>query len=125
MECIIIDAEKTQDTHFYYIENFLDNNEIEKIIKYLSNFPEFIDGGSRSQRWYQKDNKYFCQKWKQRYEKWFSFPYDNSLIEFEKNVISKLNNYDLGNVTLPNVNSCLINKYKDGNDYIKPHRDTH
>ena len=71
MECITIDEEKTQDTHFYYIENFLDNNEIEKIKIYLSKFPEFIDGGSRSQRWYQKNNKYFCQKWKQRYKKWF------------------------------------------------------
>ena len=27
-------------------------------------------------------------------------------------------------VTVPIINSCLINKYRDNNDSIKPHRDS-
>ena len=27
-------------------------------------------------------------------------------------------------ISKPTINSCLVNKYRDGNDSIKPHRDT-
>ena len=39
----------------------------------------------------------------------------------------KLKNYQVENVgiKIPHINSCLINRYKDGNDYIRAHRDTH
>ena len=42
-------------------------------------------------------------------------------------IVTKLTDLDLNKygITLPDINSCLINKYRNGNDYIKPHRDTH
>lgn len=81
---------------------------------------------SRLQKWFQKENKYFCPKWKTKPNMWKSFAYDAKLLNIQEkiqhitlNIVSKL-----GGTQIPTINSCLINKYRDGNDYIKPHRDT-
>ena len=127
MDLKVIKEQNKPNTVFCYIKNFLSKDEINIYHNYLKSLPEFIDGGSRSQRWCQIDKKYFCPKWKERFKKWNSFDYDDNIIKFQNNIINKLENYQLNNhgIYIPKVNSCLINKYKNGNDYIMPHRDTH
>ena len=113
---------------FYYQNNILSEFDIKLITKYLNNMDDFkcnpkcsdTSQYGRLQKWYQKDSKYFCPLWKLRHNWWESFDYDNNIFYFQNIIQSKLNllNYDV------NINSCLINKYRDGNDYIAPHRDS-
>ena len=118
------------ETVFCYIKNFLSEEEEENINKFLQSIPKFTNnssGDTRLQKWYQKDGKYFCSKWTKRYDKWMSQEYDEKLIKLQNLITDKLKKYNLDkyNITIPDINSCLINKYRNGNDYIKPHHDTH
>ena len=113
---------------FYYEKNILSNNNKIKINNYLNNMNDFklnpkcsnnLKSG-RLQKWYQIDKKYFCPLWKLKHNWWQSFNYDNDMLYFQNIIQNKLNNLNY-NI---NINSCLINKYRDGNDYIAPHRDS-
>ena len=113
---------------FYYEKNILSEFDKKIITKYLSNMNDFKcnpkcsnnNNFGRLQKWYQNENKYFCPLWKLRYDWWESFEYDNNLLYFQNIIQNKLNilNYKI------KLNSCLINKYRNGNDYIAPHRDS-
>ena len=112
---------------FNYIENILDVSDLNKIISYLDNIndfksnPKYSNGQcGRQQKWYQQDMKYFCPMWNNKLDWWVSFKYDNDLLYFQNVIQKKLNdlNYNC------NINSCLINKYRNGDDYISPHRDS-
>lgn len=113
---------------FHYEKNILNDFDIKLIKKYLNTMNDFKynpkcsnkSKSGRLQKWYQIENKYFCPKWKLRHEWWNSFNYDNNLYYFQNIIQNKLKllNYNV------NINSCLINKYRDGNDYIAPHRDS-
>ena len=54
--------------------------------------------------------------------------YEEELIKIQKkiqNFADNLHTIEHDNlIQIPKINSCLINKYRDGNDSIKPHRDT-
>tara|TARA_B100001121_G_scaffold310515_1_gene342032 strand:+ start:2403 stop:3011 length:609 start_codon:yes stop_codon:yes gene_type:complete len=113
---------------FYYEKNIFNDCDIKSITKYLNNIDDFkcnpkcsdTSQFGRLQKWYQKDGKYFCPLWKIRHHWWESFEYDNNILYFQNLIQNKLNElkYDV------NINSCLINKYRDGKDYIAPHRDS-
>lgn len=111
---------------FYYHEHFLNNKEIIYYLNYLNDMDDFYPCNNykniicRYQKWYQIKNKYFCNNWNKRYDRWRSFNYDNIILQIQ-NKIQKLL-YDLNLIT--NLNSCLINKYTDGNNYISNHRDS-
>ena len=87
-----------------------------------------IDGKEipRKQIWFHKERKYFCSKWKYRYNRWESEDYDKTLKEIEEYVMDKVGNIlnTWEDIELPEINSCLVNKYRDGNDSIKPHYDS-
>lgn len=125
-----IETSDKKNTFFYYLKDFIPNSETKQVINWLNQMDDFIPSEgldsdiSRYQKWYQKDKKYFCNKWKKRFNKWKSFDYDDKLINFEKSILERINNLKL-DIELPNINSCLINKYRSGNDHIKFHRDTH
>jgi len=122
-----------EKTLFHYQPNFLDISEINKLNIWLNSkkYKEgyCISGNEipRLQLWYQTRQKYFCEEWKCRYERWRSEKYDEYLLKLQNIVNSKVNNiikeYDMDFQT-PKFNSCLVNKYRNGNDSIKPHRDT-
>ncbi len=78
----------------------------------------------RRQLWFQRDNGYFCEQWHNRYPMAVKRVL-RVLDELEKYVQEKLE-FLLGdtNVTIPTLNSMLINKYRDGSDSIRPHRDS-
>ena len=124
---------KTEGTPalFYHQPNFLPEGLRHRILEYL-NATEFRGGENangkdipRRQLWFQRDNGYFCEQWHNRYPRWQSNEYSVELDELEKYVQEKLE-FLLGdtNVTIPTLNSMLINKYRDGSDSIRPHRDS-
>tara|TARA_B110000908_G_C10266895_1_gene465043 strand:- start:5917 stop:6531 length:615 start_codon:yes stop_codon:yes gene_type:complete len=130
MELRIISEDNMPNTVLCYIKNFLSKKEINMIHNIIdvpiSNDKTFIDSGYRSQKWFQKNGKYFCEKWKTRYPKWMSFNYNKKISSIENIIMNRLKKYNLkqSGISIPTINSLLINKYNDGNDYIRPHRDT-
>jgi len=117
---------------FKYIPNIISSGESEKLRHWLDS-QEFRDGNCisgkkipRQQLWFQESGRYFCEDWKYRYERWTSLEYPAILKGLQKNMNDKVNNIIKGsiNVEIPKLNSILINKYRDGNDSIRPHRDT-
>lgn len=111
------------DTILCYIKNFFNHDETDKLLNLFLN-DKFFDSGNRSQKWFQKDGKYFCEQWKNRYVKWHSNNYTKELENLQIKIINELQNYELKSIKIPKINSCLINKYNNGNEHIGPHRDT-
>lgn len=118
---------------FYYSSNTIDDQLLADIKDWLEKL-EYRDGQCvsgkeipRKQIWYQKNQKYFCDKWKHRYNRWKSLPdYPTILDSISSNLLNILKPvFDSHNIEIPDINSCLINKYRDGNDSIRAHRDTY
>lgn len=119
---------------FYYESNFLDNNRYKELYKWLQNknYKEghCISGKEipRLQLWYHEKKKYFCNTWKVHYSRWESEEYDDFLKSLQNEINIKvsciLDEFNMENLQKPNLNSCLVNLYRDGNDSIKPHQDT-
>lgn len=100
----------------------------------------------RKQIWYQEDGEYFCKSWKGRLERWKSEDYSEQLKKIQDyiqarihaldlksildNQLSKDYDYDVTSTSppcidfSPQLNSCLVNLYRDGNDSIHAHRDS-
>lgn len=81
----------------------------------------------REQIWYHHDASYFCDKWKRKYDRWIGHKYPLYLRLIQKIVLENtkkiIDEYGL-NLDLTEHNSCLINKYENGTDNIRPHRDS-
>ena len=106
------------DTNIIYIENVI---EVKNIIEYLNNMKDFEGAEKytpRLQKWYQEDKHYFSKLWKKTHKRWISKDYDDYLLNIQKKVEEITNKY-----FKVKFNSCLINKYRNGKDIIKPHRD--
>ena len=124
----IIDEFNDVPSIFYYIPNFLKIEEQKNIIQYLENMDDFIPSYKytndigRLQKWYQVDKKYFCPLWKVRYPQWTSFEMDENITKLINNIQKFTESID--NIKVPQINSCLINKYPRGENFISPHRDS-
>jgi len=124
-----------ENSLFYYQNNFLNKEEYLTLKNWLEE-KEFTSGHCvsgkeipREQLWFQEQGEYFCKKWHNHYDRWKSNLYENELLsiqdkinKFAQNI--KVNIFNDSLVQIPNINSCLINKYRDGKDSIKSHRDT-
>jgi len=122
---------------FVVINNFLNKEEIIKYHSILEKENDwkggtfFGNGMPRLQKWFQDDNKYFSKNWHvQTHERWMSQQSDNWLRDLRKKVQDKIDevfkseiNNKFNGCNYPNVNSSLINYYRDGNDYIRFHKD--
>lgn len=69
-------------TFFSYKKNFRKEKPYENIRKLLDNTNNWKEGCSyngytikRKQKWFYIDNKYFCDKWLNEYDRWKSFNY--------------------------------------------------
>ena len=108
------------DSFFYYTSNFLDEslkNELENFLE-TSKFHggKCLSGKEipRRQLWFQRQNGYFCNLWKYKYPRWESNEYSEVLDKIEKYTQTKINEIlAKNNITPPNLNSILINKYRD------------
>lgn len=127
MQKIIIKSGDDRDAIFYYLPNILNASEQSELMEHLDNMNDFIPctnyngKSSRYQKWYQKDGQYFCPKWKVEYPRWKSFEYDDQISNIQTKIIDIVKP-----LTKPNleINSCLINRYNDGREYIHAHRDS-
>ena len=128
----IIEKYNDLPTIIYYKDNVFTNQELDfvKRLNYLEGEHEKKEI-SRKQLWFHNDNKYFCSMWNKRYNRWISNEYFNELLNLQNKVQNIIYNLELDynifstyNLNFPNINSCLINYYQNGNDFIPPHKDT-
>ena len=87
----------------------------------------------RLQIWYHLDKSFFCDAWKYRYDRWKSESYHPILLEVQdiiqkktESLMYKINQEEAlpVEISYPKFNSCLVNKYRNGQDSIKPHQDS-
>ena len=112
---------------FKYFPQFFTKDDEQVILDYLKNTNDFVPNVgfkkvSRYQKWYHFNNEYFCSEWRGRFPQWESFTMDDTI----KLLINKIQKYvnQIPNITIPQINSCLINKYPNGSHFIAPHRDS-
>lgn len=129
--------EGDDDSIFIQIPNFLSPAEVARYEAYLAETPDWKAGDfasnktPRLQKWFQDDARYFSKSWmNQEHERWKSSPADEWLVELRARIqttINKLFESQIDGVyngcRRPNLNSTLINYYRDGNDYIRYHKD--
>lgn len=116
---------------FVLKKNILNLDEKEKLFNWLEN-REFKGGMTswnkpiaREQLWFQEKMCYFSKDWNNRYTRWEASNYDDYLLNIQskiQSIIDKLSD-EIGDLKRANINSCLINKYRNNHDSIKPHRD--
>ena len=132
MEQYIIEEEKSSNTVFIFVPNFLENSELVKIKKELESIDDWkyttkFDGTriQRKQKWYQTENKSFGKNWKLDYDQWKSHTYSDYMLNFQNITQEKIKNIvkDIPNIRSPNFNSLLINYYESGDNHIAPHQD--
>tara|TARA_B100000123_G_C25578772_1_gene361725 strand:- start:10 stop:699 length:690 start_codon:yes stop_codon:yes gene_type:complete len=130
---------------FLYQDNILSKSNYQKLLDFLE-LQQYKSGTCisgkpipRLQIWYHMQNSFFCNTWKYRYDRWKSETYqpillevqdiiqqitNSLLLEFQKNVDSTVKEIPEYEIQTPIFNSCLINKYRNGQDSIKPHQDS-
>jgi hypothetical protein len=120
-----------------YIKNVIDETMHNAVLKNLANIKDndwrtgFVGEHQirRLQRWHHHDNKIFCDKWINSYDRWNPIEYDEWLVEFERyiednveklvgDIITKFKGNSL------KFNSVLVNKYVNGTHFIHAHRDS-
>ena len=116
----VINHKDDIDTIIIYLDNVLNDKEIFDYLEKMTDFEGAEKYTPRLQKWYQSDQHYFSKLWKKKYKRWISKDYDKYLLELQKKIEDITNTYI---DTYVKFNSCLINKYRDGTDIIKPHRD--
>jgi hypothetical protein len=78
-------------------------------------------GIDREQLWFHRDGTYFNPLWEKRYDRWNSHPFEDIIDQ----VIARLAALNiLGNLSPNDINSCLVNYYRDGNAFIPKHVDS-
>ena len=137
MEWTYIEEDDAEPTVFGYLPNALSSKQSSDMLQWLKENPHYqgtvVDDElpiPREQVWYQKNNQYFCPSWKGNFARWTSQKYDNFLDLFQQEImdiakkeLENLNHQMNINIDIPDINSCLINRYRHGLDSIKPHRD--
>ena len=133
METLLFKETNNDTSQFYYQKDFLTENETNLILSWLKSLTDFRinpsfnkDKIARYQKWFQEEQTYFCPKWTGEFKRWEAFKYTKELYQIQELIVKKLNNLnleDLG-INIPKINSCLVNKYTSGKQYIRPHRDT-
>ena len=118
----------SEKTIIGYFPNIFTPETAERVTKWLEHL-EYIEGITSSgasidrlQLWYQRDGHYFGKRWKTLHPRWKSHEYEQILLSIQDTVQHKLNDIAM-DISVPLINSCLINKYRNGNDFITPHRD--
>jgi len=136
MEIILNKKEVNNDTSIIAVHrNVITKTGTIFLKNYLDSIQNFKSGSSsfgeipRLQKWYNESGEYFSKTWQdQSNPRWISCPYEPELKTIQKHIQSYFNNciplQSLHNVTQTSFNSCLLNKYRDGMDSIKPHRDS-
>jgi hypothetical protein len=117
------------------IKNFFTSENIDYIYSNLNRMDDWRQGEAfgrpipRLQKWYNMENKSFSPFWKYQHNRWDSLEYEQWLLDLQNNLFTKLNDsfsylYDqIPSFRKIQFNSVLINKYRNGQDFIKQHKD--
>ena len=111
---------------FYYIPEFITSDETIDIINKLNSIElipsyKYNNGVSRKQKWIHFEGKYFCSEWKVKYPQWESGKIEDFILKLKDKIEHRIKNFK--DIIIPDINSCLINKYDNGDNFISPHRD--
>ena len=129
---MIIEHDNDKPTVLYYQDNVVSDNEVDFLFDL--NYKEGVYDKenkndavkvSRKQLWYQTENKYFCPIWKKRLDRWEANSYPDKLLSVQNKIEELINNNFNFYIESPfKINSCLINYYETGNNFIPPHKDS-
>jgi alkylated DNA repair dioxygenase AlkB len=132
------DSDTHTDSLFVQIPNFLSPSELAYYSAQLDETKEWRSGDfavekiPRLQKWFHDELRYFSPHWaNQEHERWKSSSADEWLLQLRTRVqvaIDTLFDTQIGpgeykECNKPNINSTLINYYRNGNDYIRYHKD--
>jgi alkylated DNA repair dioxygenase AlkB len=128
---IIINKLNDKPSFFYYKDDIFSDDDFQFLYNlnykegnYDRNDNESIKV-SRKQMWFQVENKYFCPIWKKRLDRWKSECYSDELISIQNKVQNYINDISsIFDIDSLNINSCLINYYETGNNFIPAHKDS-
>ena len=122
-----------EDNQEYAYIGIIPNCINESVLDFLNKMTDFKGGTTsfgnipRLQKWYQIDGQYFSKTWKdQELPRWTSHQYEPVLLQLQNYIQEQIDNLDIYHypgINKPIINSCLINKYRTGQDSIRPHRD--
>ncbi len=135
----ILSNTEIDGTHsiFVIVDDFLNTDQINFYNYMLNEINDWKDGQfyggktPRLQKWYHDDNKYFGNYWNnQNHDRWKSNKTDNWLKDLRNKIQIKIDDIFKNQINdkyigcnKPQLNSTLINYYRDGNDYIRYHHD--
>lgn len=136
LELKYIKEENGNISMFLICKNFLNEQQQKDILLNLNNITDWKDGDiKRLQKWYHDDNKYFADYWKKKdFIRWKSHKMEIWLSNFRDYVSKTIDDifldvekiipyYETYGINKPNINSTLINYYRNGSDSIKYHKD--
>jgi alkylated DNA repair dioxygenase AlkB len=124
----IVHMDGRERTWLISIPNVLNQDEytaLKEHLKALEYRKGFTNSGNevpREQLWFHRDNAYFCDSWVARYPRWDAHPYTDIIQEIQDKV-QRVINEQLKGPPIPQINSCLVNYYCNGESCIQPHRD--
>lgn len=115
-----------------YVPNILPEPLLTELVhacEHLSFYEGTTEKGAtidRQQIWFQNEGHYFCKRWEKRYPRWEAHAYPHILKQVETYLQDHLHELtELHPSVQPiTLNSCLLNWYRDGNQFIPPHRDS-
>ena len=126
----LFNEENGENSFIYYESNVISSDRSSEIFNWLNSMDDFKSGHiygqeiSRLQKWYQSDKQYFSNEWIKEYDRWKSHDYCDQLLYYQSIIQDITNNIcRKNNIKIPKINSCLINKYKNGENIIKKHSD--
>ena len=113
-------------SEIFYIPSAITQLEQQEVLNELNKINDWKQGEAfgkkiaRKQKWYDINNLPFCAKWNNTYDRWKSHSYSPWIIDFQKLIIEKIQEYLKINI---DFQSMLINRYDDGNSFIPRHQD--
>lgn len=120
-----------ETSYIYYQPNVVSPRVVSDIYNWLDGMTDFRCGYihemqiSREQKWYHTKMEYFSREWTKEYPRWQSFEYCDTLRKYQGIVQDLTNNVcDIFSIKKHTFNSCLINKYNNGDNFIKEHSDS-
>ncbi len=125
----IVHMDGRDETRLITIPNILSPEryaQLKECLKNLNYCKGYTQSGAevaREQLWFHKDNKYFCDSWVARYPRWDAHPYPEEILQVQDLISEEMKLRSKSLHLNLNINSCLVNYYRDGNSFIPPHRD--
>lgn len=131
MNVSIINEDNGNHSLFIHLPNFVKQNYLKQLNEIVNwKYGEYQNQDvDRVQQFFHIRGEPFCKSWKKITERWQSLEYYPWLLELQNKLEKELDQvlsplYNSYGLTQLDFQSALINKYRNGNDFIPPHHDT-